>query len=199
VSLANDSFSDEAVKHANLELTAGPYRIHFVDETEYTPGSADNVRSYDAEYGTDAEAYLSTHGVFCSSAGANIVSCVIREGGGSTTIHEHSAVVVDERCFVAVGNSVFALSLPDLSLIWKQPADIASCFGIHYCMEQNCLISHGECEIARLSLDGEVEWTAQGKDIFTQGFRLFPDRVEAVDFENQRYCIDLETGTIKET
>jgi hypothetical protein len=56
------------------------------------------------------------------------------------------------------------------------------------------LLSHAELEIARVSLFGKVMWKSGGEDIFTGGFKVFPDYVEAVDFNQTAYHIEIETG-----
>lgn len=56
------------------------------------------------------------------------------------------------------------------------------------------LLSHGELEVARVSLNGEIVWSASGKDIFSEAFQVIGDRVEAIDFNNEVYHIDIATG-----
>jgi hypothetical protein len=87
-----------------------------------------------------------------------------------------------------------SLSLPTLELKWATKVDTATCFGVYYCPQDNCLVSHGECEIARARLSGEIVWSASGRDIFSEGFRIVGDHVEAVDFYNGVYRIDIVTG-----
>ncbi len=88
------------------------------------------------------------------------------------------------------------LTVPSLHLSWAQKIDTATCFGVYHSQEQNCLISHGEMEIVRVSLGGDLIWTTQGDDIFTGDFRLAGKIVEATDFNNQVYHVDIETGRI---
>ena len=40
----------------------------------------------------------------------------------------------------------------------------------------------------------EIVWSSGGKDIFTEGFRLLEDEVEAVDFNRETYLIDICSG-----
>ena len=48
--------------------------------------------------------------------------------------------------------------------IWcVSPADSATCFGVYYSAKHQCLISHGELEIARLKLSGEVAWSSAAR------------------------------------
>jgi hypothetical protein len=87
-----------------------------------------------------------------------------------------------------------SLSLPTLDLGWATKVDGATCFGVYYSPQHDCLLSHGEIEVARVNLSGEIVWSASGKDIFSEGFRVLDDEVEAVDFNHEVYRIDIVTG-----
>ncbi|MFX5957076.1 hypothetical protein ABTF01_22020, partial [Acinetobacter baumannii] len=54
---------------------------------------------------------------------------------------------------------------------WCLCVDTMTCFGVYWDVPNEALISHGEIQISRLSLEGEEIWAATGEDIFTQGFR----------------------------
>lgn len=110
-------------------------------------------------------------------------------------MHGHSAVALDDRLYLAVGNSIACLSLESpFRLIWSTRVDAATCFGIYWDKHRAALISHGELEIARLSPHGELIWQASGADIFSEGFRLLPDYIEAVDFNRTIYQFDYASG-----
>ena len=81
-----------------------------------------------------------------------------------------------------------------MQLLWAKQVDTATCFGVYYLPEPGCLISHGELEIARVSLDGDIVWSESGKDIFSEGFRLAGEIVEAVDFNHEVYRFNIATG-----
>src|SRR5262249_18552 len=83
--------------------------------------------------------------------------------------HGHSAVIVKGGCVVGVGDMLCSLSLPTLDLRWATKVDTATCFGVYYCPQHDCLLSHGESEIARVSISGQIVWSAGGKDIFSEG------------------------------
>lgn len=120
--------------------------------------------------------------------------CVLVAGGGPSGVHPHSAVVHDRRLMVAVGPHLCALGLPKLDLHWSVAVDDATCFGVYYSAKHDCYVSHGELAVARVALDGTIVWSAGGKDIFTEGFTLRDDDVEVVDFNHEKYRIDLATG-----
>ena len=181
---------------ATVLFSTDKHELELIDEPLYTPGSADNVRSYSREYKlTDAETRPSSrHGLILRDGNTPARSCILLAGGGATGLHEHSAVTLDDTCFVAVGDTLCSLALPSLDLLWHRQVDTATCFGVYHSAKHNCLISHGELEIARLSLAGEVAWCSGGADIFSEGFELHPDYIEAVDSNGTVYRIDIATG-----
>ncbi len=87
-----------------------------------------------------------------------------------------------------------ALTLPSLDLAWSVAVDDATCFGVYHSLKHDCYVSHGELSVARVSLDGAVVWSAGGKDIFSEGFVLHDDYAEAVDFNREKYRINLVSG-----
>jgi hypothetical protein len=68
-------------------------------------------------------------------------------------------VIVGNRLFVAVGDSLAVLEIPSLDLAWCREVDTATCFGVYYIAGHDCLITHGECEIARVSPSGDIAWS----------------------------------------
>jgi hypothetical protein len=181
---------------ATVLFSTDKYELELIDEPLYTPGSADNVRSYSREYKlTDAETRPSSrHGLILRDGNTPERSCILLAGGGATGLHGHSAVTLDDICFVAVGDTLCSLALPSLDLLWHRQVDAATCFGVYHSAKHNCLISHGELEVARLSLAGEVAWRSGGADIFSEGFELHPNHIEAVDFNGTVYRMDIATG-----
>jgi hypothetical protein len=178
-----------------MRLTSEKYELELVDEPTYVRASADNSRSYDREYVfRDRTLTTSRHGVVVQEGGRAVRSCILLASGGTTTVHERSALIVGDFCFVGVGDTLCALALPSLENLWHRAVDTATCFGVYLVAALDCLITHGECEITRLSLSGEVAWSTSGGDIFTEGFALNANHVEAVDFNGVRYRIDLTTG-----
>lgn len=169
------------------------------DDQAYSLKSVDNVHIYDREYlFADEDSYLSSkHGISVNSPSGESYSCILLASGGVSGVHEHSALIHEDRCIVAVGSYMCSLSLPVLELGWHIQADWATCFGVYHSPKYGCYISHGELEITRVSYSGEVEWSASGKDIFTNGFTLHENCIEAIDFNDERYQIEIETGLCK--
>jgi hypothetical protein len=121
-------------------------------------------------------------------------SCLLMASGGPTSVHPRSALLHHARCIVAVSSFLVGLQLPDLDLVWQVQVDTASCFGVYHLPQYESYLSHGELDIARVSYDGEILWSSSGKDIFTNGLAVYDAYIEVVDFNNEKYHIDLSTG-----
>ena len=179
-----------------LQLTHNELRIAISNDSTCSLESVDNHRSYQHEYKLGGAEHISSrHSVlvvdYCEH---EISSCLLLAGGGASGIHEHSAVIHDNQFLIAVGPYLAALGLPDLELKWFTEVDSATCFGVYHSEKHRCFITHGELEVARISYTGQIEWQCGGADIFTNGFRLFDDCVEVVDWNNDLYRVDLRTG-----
>lgn len=178
-----------------MELTSNSFSLTLFDDPSYSPGSADNERRYDREF-CFVRKYrpVSQYGVVCNPSEGTPRTCILLAGGGGSRVNDHSAVIVGSACFVGVGDTLCSLALPTLDLRWAAKVDAATCFGVYYCPEHDCLLSHGELEVARVSLTGEIVWSASGKDIFSEGFQILGVRVEVVDFNQDVYRLDIVTG-----
>jgi outer membrane protein assembly factor BamB len=165
--------------------------IEIINEPTYTFGSADNVRMYDVEVCLSREGHISsTHGMLLNGG----PKVVIGAAGGASGIHPHTAVAINDRVYVAVGDSVVCLALNSMRVIWSIQVDPATCFGVYYECERSALFSHGELEIARFTEDGKIIWSTSGADIFSERFNLEADAVSATDFNGSVYSFDYETG-----
>ena len=114
--------------------------------------------------------------------------------GGGTGVHERSCAVLADRCLVAVGNRVAALTLPDLRLIWHAKGDDVTCFGLHVTPDELHVVVHGELAISMFTMDGQEKWTFFGKDIFSGACAIHEGAVIVTDFVRDEYSIDLELG-----
>jgi hypothetical protein len=184
----------------NLTIPQKDYEIVLTAESpdipRYDARSADNVCGPEEEhfFGDDGYRPSSRHRIVVRRGDAVLGSHVLLAVGGGSGVHEHSAFVRGETCFVAVGPFVCALELPTLRLLWHTLADSATCFGIYDAPGYGSIISHGELEIARLSYSGQLLWSGGGRDIFSEGFELHEHHAEAIDFHGTRYRFELETG-----
>jgi hypothetical protein len=178
-----------------VELKSGPFVLTLLDDQTYTSGSADNARTYDREYCFIQEYQpVSQYGLVCQGPEGETKSCILLAGGGATCVHQHSAIVLNGFCHVAVGDMICSLSMSTLELRWATKVDTVTCFGVYYSARHDCLLSHGELVVARVTLGGEIVWSACGKDILTGDFCVMDDEVEAIDFNNEIYRIDIVSG-----
>jgi hypothetical protein len=168
--------------------------LTIIDEPTYTCGSDDNLRSYLNEYNLEPE-YLSSSIYGLSTADGK--NCVILANGGPSRVSEYSAIMYESKVWVGIGDQLVCLSLPSLDMLWNLKVDDASCFGIYISPDGSGLLIHGELDISKVSFSGEILWSSGGKDIFTGDFNIYKEYVEAVDFNNEKYHIDLESGTSK--
>ena len=166
-------------------------RVTLINEPVYSFGSADNVRRYNTEVDLTGGCQPSSiHGLIVDGR----PTMVIADSGGASGVHEHSLLIHDTWVYVAVGAHVVCFKLGNLSPDWTLKTDEATCFGVHYSRQHDALISHGELEITKFSPDGRILWAAGGADIFSEGFALLDECIEAVDFDGRRYSFDYATG-----
>jgi hypothetical protein len=165
--------------------------IELINERAYTFGSVDNVRRYKFEKHFDKEYKPSSiHGVFLNDEPL----AVFGSSGGGTGIHEHSAILLNDDLYLAVGNHLLCMTLQPFQLKWETQPDEATLFGIHYDREHSALLSHGELEIARLSTEGKILWCSSGADIFTGKFELQPKYIQVTDFNGKVYRFSYDDG-----
>ena len=177
-------------------FVAAPYRIDLIYEDCYTSHSADNMRRYSHEYVFCETRPSSKHGVLCWRAEVLLGSTVLLAGGGGTGVHKHSLLVLGSCAYVGVGDQVACLDVPALRLAWNTRADDATVFGVYGTPDKDALIIHGELAVSRLTLDGEVVWSAGGRDIFTGDFSVEADWIRVCDFDNREYRFDIRSGRV---
>ena len=178
-----------------MELQINNYRLTLKQAPPHSINSADNMNSYDRVHILGDNAYLTNNYTVSCVGGDNILrTCLVQSCGGVSAVHEHSALTHDGRCFIAIGPYIIGIDIPSFDLVWTTRADDATCFGIHFSQEHNCLISHGELMIARATLDGTLVWRTCGEDIFTNDCQLDGDVIRVTDFNNRKYSFDINNG-----
>ena len=166
-----------------------------IDEPAYVQNSVVAAKKYDHTFCRhDAEAVCCAHGVTVESPEA---ATMILGTGGTTGVHKNSITHVDNICFIAAGDSVFALEVPSLKMVWCMQVDIATCFGVFWVEKHQCLITWGEIFVSCYTKDGKKIWKTSGADIFTQGFKLTTDTIEVVDCNNTTYRVTIPSGHIE--
>jgi hypothetical protein len=181
-------------------IVLGNHTIKFYNETNYSSSSTDNIKYYNNAYiSGENNSPISQIGIELFEDDALITSCLIGSDGGVTGINENSILISYGGIVVCCGDTVFKLTIPDLSLEWKTVADSASCFGIYY-LDQDYVV-HGELEITRLDKNGEIIWKYSGGDIWTtengiDDFAVYDDYILATDWEYYRYKLDFDGKVI---
>src|SRR5437899_2209138 len=82
----------------------------------------------------------------------------LTSGGTSTGFKSDNVVCIASRLYVAVGPHVAALDIVSGSVLWNSECDPATCWTLHQAPGGTALIVHGELDISKLSLDGEMLW-----------------------------------------
>lgn len=184
--------------HSMIRLLTGQHQVLIDNDPTYSFGCRDNPRIYQYAYrldeGSHSPSSLHSIRVVSTEDECEVSSCILGASRGASSIHDHSAVICDNSLIVAVGPFVAALHLPTLELRWKTRADEITCFGVYHSPSNDCFISHGELEVARISYQGKIEWSNGGADIFTNGFALKKHCVEVVDWNDDVYLWDIRTG-----
>lgn len=167
--------------------------------SSHTIGSSDNRVAYNLEHVLtgDGSRPTSAHSIVVSRDGGPIKSAIVLAAGGSTGVHAHTVVQRSNSLFVAVGDQLCSLKLPELQLDWNVQVDQATCFGVHYVSHPESLISHGELEISRIGLDGRMFWRTSGADIFSGPLWMENGEILVKDFEERTYRIDVATGEVR--
>ena len=114
------------------QYTTDKYRIVIYDDQTFIEGSADNVNLYNFVYFDKSEYHFpSVYGIKIFQDDTLIKSAVIGSIGGGTAIHDTSAIIEDDRLLVCCSDTIFCLSIPHLTLLWRTQADQATCFEIY--------------------------------------------------------------------
>jgi hypothetical protein len=184
-----------------MNYATNKYHINIYNDGTFTEASFNHVNHYDFVYFEESP-YRSTsiYGIKVFQDNALIKSAAVGAIGGATSIHETSAIIEDDRLLLCCSDTIFCLSIPDLTLLWRTQADTATCFEIY--KYQDSYIVHGELEISRLDRDGKILWQQGGADIFTtingeQDFELAEHFIMAKDFENRGYKFDYDGNIFK--
>jgi hypothetical protein len=170
------------------------YTVEVVDDPGFTPGSVDNSFNYDKAY-FDHPEYQATskHGIKVTKDGQHITSAIICQTGGATGIHDNSFLITADYLLICCCDTVYSFKLPWLTLNWKKKFDAATCFAIYPFKDD--FIIHGELEIKRVDMDGNVKWEFSAKDIFVtqdgkEAVKLIGDRIEVTDWDGDTYILN---------
>ncbi len=107
---------------------------------------------------------------------------------GFSSGRANSGVLLDDLLIVVIGNRICGLDVPGLAVKWHVEADPSAVIGVHAIPGVDTdVIVHGELELLRISMTGEIKWRTGGKDIFTGELHFIGDSIEISDFEEDRF------------
>lgn len=171
------------------------FEIEVLNEPDYEPESVEDSNRYAAVHSDPEDTYRpnSKHGIRVSHDGAEIASAIVLGYAGATGIGENSYVVTDDVILICCSNQVYALALPELSLRWSKQLDFATCFGV-YEFEDDFII-HGEVDISRITINGDIKWQFSGADIFVNldgelSFDIVDREIKLIDFLGNKYTLN---------
>lgn len=174
------------------------YTVDIADDPNYTLNSADNIVSYSIEYfdgmaNADRFYPASKHGIRLVKDGEELASAIICEIGGTTTIHDKSAIITNDSILICCSHKVYSLSIPDLKLNWEKRFDPATCFAIYPFMGD--FVIHGELQITRIDKDGNEKWNFTARDIWVtpdgkESIELKGNKIKLKDWEGYEYELD---------
>ena len=184
------------------QFVIGSYSVNVLKESYSNHSIIDNKCKYDFEYVDDNGFICPTLiGIKIFKNDTPLKSALIGAHGGGTGIHETSLICESDRIIICCSDTIFSLSIPSLSMLWKTKADPATCFEIF--KYKNDYIVHGELEITRLGNDGRIIWQQGGADIFTtlnsskDDFVINENYILATDWENRKYKFDFDGNQIQ--
>lgn len=183
-----------------MRLDSEKYHIDVNLVNDYNADSADNLINYDLKYlDFSGFKYSTIIGIKVSDY-AVIKSAVIGGSGGATGVFKNSALIDNDKIIICCSDTIYCLSIPDLTLRWKTQADDATCFQIF--KYNDSYIVHGELAISRLDNAGKILWQQTDSDIFAtlQGiddFRIMDDFILAKVWGHKTVKIDFNGKRIK--
>lgn len=184
-----------------MNYTIGNYQIEIFSDLTYKVGSADNANQYDYAYFEKSDdQYASIFGIKVFKDNTPLKSAVIGAVGGETEIHKTSIIIESDRFLVCCSDTIFCLSISELSLLWRTQADDVTCFEIY--KYQNDYIVHGEIYISRLDHNGEILWQQSGADIFMtidgdDDLVITDNYILATDWDYKKYKFDFNGHSVK--
>ncbi|QQO07665.1 hypothetical protein [Breznakiella homolactica] len=179
-----------------MEITLDNYQLEMFTDDLFDPKSADNVKNYDAVYYSENSDYISSkHALVIKKDDDVLKSAILLCSGGGTGVHDKSYRIADKTIYMCGGNSLFSLSLPELSLNWVKEVDWATAFRI-FELSGDFLI-HGELSISRITKKGEIIWQQSGSDIFVNldgrdCCYIRKNIIYAESFDERKYKFDFD-------
>jgi hypothetical protein len=188
------------VGYFKMTVNYKEFTVDIIDDSTFSRGSTDNVFTYDKVYVEGTEQQTSKHGIRVFKDDRIVSSAILCGTGGSTGIFDDSFIVTGNTLLICCGDNVFSLKLPALTLDWKKKFDLITCFAIYPYKDD--FIVHGELEVKKIDLNGNIKWSFSARDIFVtqdgnKAVKFLGDKIELTDWENNKYIIN-EHGQLTE-
>ncbi|WP_339910496.1 hypothetical protein [Symmachiella dynata] len=180
-----------------VERTYGAYRVTIAEDREYTYGSADNVKSYQTEFLLDCTGRADIRSncvIRVADEFEEVASCILLARSYAVSLGEHSVILHNDSCVIAVGSCLASVSLPKLQLEWSAIVDEFRCKEIHASANGKNIITRGSNRIACLTYRGELIWETKGGYQFSDGFQVRDDCLKVVDWDDVPRLFDISTG-----
>ncbi|WP_010516057.1 hypothetical protein [Leptospira licerasiae] len=172
-----------------LELQTKQGKIKIISDSTFGIGSVDNLHSYDRIIDVNHDIASTKFGIFTTNCS------VLLANSGVSGLHENCYLVKNDFLYLCLGDSVFSLAIPSLELQWRSQVDGISCFGIYEISDG--FIIHGELEITRINIAGNIIWQHSGSDIFTTSdgidvFKIENNIIYAKSWDDRLYRFTLD-------
>jgi len=186
---------DELVRcEARGWLDRHPMLLEIIKDDSYSRNSTDNKYSYKNVY-DDKSDYPSKIGIFLKDDIGEVINSVIIINYGFSSGLPGSWMTVGDILFVLVGNRLYRVKLPELTVLTSSVADYHDTYAIF--KVDNRIVVHGEQEITCFDLDGNKLWSFTGEDIFvsvegSNPIEIVDRYIKLVDFNNRKYLVDFD-------
>ena len=185
-----------------IEIAHQQYKVFIYTDHQYTVESADNLRRYNRVYvddSCDRYSNVSNVAILVKHGHDEVASDILCHTGVFTGLSESSFIIEERVLYICVGNKLYYLNIPDLTLKWTGQVDYVTNFSVQKL--ENDLLVHGELEITRITKLGEIKWQFGGRDIWVNnnGFpeiTILHDRIKLVDYQSNFYAIGFDGNTI---
>ncbi|MBL4679023.1 MAG: hypothetical protein JKY70_22950 [Mucilaginibacter sp.] len=176
------------------------YNEYLIEVKNLGVGYEGNI-AFDTIYENDPYESNSYHAVRVIKDRVSIANILLKGSGGATGVYDNSFVLLNGTFITRCTNTVYAFSLPHLQLKWSKELDVATCFQL-FDFEGDVLV-HGECQITRITTEGDIKWEFSARDIFVNlnghnEFEIIDKQIKLVDFENYEYLLDSNGKLISE-
>ena len=186
---------DELVRcEARGWLDRHPMPLEIIKDDSYSRNSTDNKYSYKNVY-DDKSDYPSKIGIFLKDDIGEVINSVIIINYGFSSGLPGLWMTVGDILFVLVGNRLYRVKLPELTVLTSSVADYHDTYAIF--QVDSRIVVHGEQEITCFDLDGNKLWSFTGEDIFvsiegSNPIEIMDKYIKLIDFNNRKYLIDFD-------